>query len=100
MHINKEKSETIDLMKTFLKIEELKKGTEDVLAFVYEDVVYMCNAHANSYTVGGKQGTPEDFWKVQEEIRCELERRGISIELYKKDKEKQEGEGEHGGVLS
>jgi len=81
MRIYKEKSETIDLIKAFLKIEELKKGTEDVIAFVYEDVVYMCNAHVNSYTVGGKQGALEDFWKVQEEIRCELERRDITIQL-------------------
>ncbi len=81
MHINKEKSENIDLIKAFLKISALERGNEDVVAFVYEDVVYMCNAHANSYTVGGKPGVPEDFWKVQEEIRCELEKRGIRIQL-------------------
>lgn len=81
MRIYKEKSESIDLIRVLLKIEELKNGYEDVLAFVYEDVVYMCNAHANSYTVGGKQGTSKDFWKVQEELRGELERRGISIQL-------------------
>lgn len=81
MRIYKEKSETLDLIKVFLKIEELKNGYEDVLAFVYEGVVYMCNAHANSYTVGGTMGTPENFWKVQEELRGELERRGISIRL-------------------
>lgn len=81
MRIYKEETESIDLIKVLLKIEELKNGYEDVLALVYEDIVYMCNAHANSYTVGGKQGTPEDFWKMQEEIRCELERRGITIQL-------------------
>lgn len=87
MHINRKTSDTTELIKLFSKIEELRMGYEDVLAFVYEGVTYMCNAHANSYTVGGKTGTPNDFLRVQEEIRTELNNRGITIHIQQKIKQ-------------
>lgn len=88
MNINKKTSDTTELIKLFSKIEELRMGYEDVLAFVYEGVPYMCNAHANSYTVGGKPAILDDFLKVKEEVEIELNCRGFSIHIRPPHKRK------------
>ena len=88
MNINKKTSDTTELIKLFSKIEELRMGYEDVLGFVYEGVPYMCNAHVNSYTVGGKPGTLGDFLKVKTEIELELNCRGFSIHIRPPHKRK------------
>lgn len=72
---------TTELIAIWSKIESLLNKQEDVLAFILEDTVYMCNAHAGSYTVGGKPGTLKDFVHAQNRITSELESRGVTIEL-------------------
>lgn len=72
---------TTELIGIWCKIENLLNNKEDVLAFVLEDVVYMCNIHAGSHTVDGKPGDIKSFVMAQNRITAELESRGVTIQI-------------------
>lgn len=55
------KETTTELIGIWCKIENLLNKKEDVLEFVLKDIVYMCNAHAGSYTINRQPGTIRDF---------------------------------------
>ncbi len=87
MNISRKKSKTEDLMILWGHLECLKQKTRDVLAFIYEDKVYVCNARRKEmpFVIDDKPVTMGDFLKLQTEIGEELERRGVVITVRNKD---------------
>lgn len=75
--------ETSELIKIWGKIESVRTGAEDSIAFLYNGQAYLCNHRrpANAHMVGDRVAKWKDFRKAQLEIEAELNARGVTIRV-------------------
>ncbi len=75
--------ETTELITIWSKIESVRNGAEDDIAFLYDGRAYLCNHRnpANAHLVDNRVAKWSDFRKAQLEIEAELNRRGVSIRV-------------------
>lgn len=75
--------ETVELTRIWNKIESVRTGAEDSIAFMYDGQAYLCNHRrpANAHMVGERIAKWKDFRKAQLEIEAELNARGVTIRV-------------------
>lgn len=75
--------ETAELIKIWGKIESVRTGAEDSIAFLYNGQAYLCNHRrpADAHLIGDQVAKWKDFRRAQLEIEAELAERGVTIRV-------------------